>query len=62
MKAVATGAEDMVLFRLFSLASGSSVPVRIESGGGTAVWTAETLTAPSAQRSQRPQTHEIWCS
>ena len=47
-ESVAFSAGEMVLLRFF-LASGSSVPLRIECGGGVAIWITETLTAPSVQ-------------
>ena len=43
------GAGDTVLLGCFSLASGSSGPVRIEHGGGAAAWITGTLVAPSVQ-------------
>ena len=46
---LAMGAGDMVLLGCFSLASGSSGPVRIEHGGGAAAWITGTLVAPSVQ-------------
>ena len=46
---VAMGAGDMLLSGWFFLASGSSGPVRIEHGGGTAAWITGTLVAPSVQ-------------
>ena len=47
-ESVAFSAGEMALLSFF-LASGSSVPLRIECGGGVAIWITETLTAPSVQ-------------
>ena len=43
------GAGETVLLGCFSLASGSSGPVRIEHGGGATAWITGTLVAPSVQ-------------
>ena len=48
-ESVAFSAGEMALLRFFFLASGSSVPLRIECGGGVAIWIAGTLAAPSVQ-------------
>ena len=57
--AVVTG--DTVLLGLF-LASGSSAPVRIQHGGGTAARIVRTLGAPSVQGPQLSQPRELWPS
>lgn len=45
----AVGAGAMVHSGCFSLASGSSGPVRTEQGGGTAAWFTGTLVAPMSK-------------
>ena len=42
------------------LAGGSSAPVRAEREGGTAVWLAGTLAAPSVQGNGLPLPLELW--
>ena len=47
-------------FFFFYFACGSSTPVRVECEGGTAVYVAGILAAPSVQGHRLPQLVELW--
>ena len=50
---------EHINIRLF-FACGSSAPVRVEHGGGTATWLAGTLVVPSVQGHGLPPLQELW--
>ena len=50
---------EHINIRLF-FACGSSAPVRVEHGGGTATWLAGTLVVSSVQGHGLPPLQELW--